>query len=96
MMRECISCHAPFAPADLAKVVSKGIESERKALGVDGVLFRCYTCSHCRHENLFVDLIPLEGETREQFVHRRDELEAAIRLTPHAGVDIALVEKRSE
>jgi len=93
MMRECLSCHAPFTPADLAKDVSKGIETERKALGVQGVLFRCYLCSRCGHENLFVDLHPLPGESHEDFKRRRDELEATIREAPHPGVDVAMVQK---
>lgn len=95
-MRECLNCHKPFSPVDLAKDVSKDIEAERKAQGVRGVLFRCYTCSHCGHENLFVDLHPLEGETSEEFKRRRDELEATIRQSAPSGVDVALIEKRHD
>jgi hypothetical protein len=92
MIRECLNCHKPFSPADLSKDVSKGIESDRKAQGVQGVLFRCYACSHCDHENLFVDLHPLEGETQEDFKRRRDELEATIRLSPQSEVEVALID----
>ena len=92
MIRECLNCHKPFSPADLSKDVSKGIESDRKAQGVQGVLFRCYACSHCDHENLFVNLHPLEGETQEDFKRRRDELEATIRLSPQSEVEVALID----
>jgi len=94
MIRECLNCHTPFGPADLSKDVSKDIEAERKAQGVQGVLFRCYTCSLCGHENLFVDLHPLEGEAPEDFKRRRDELQSTIRLSPQLEVDVALIEKR--
>ena len=96
MMRECLNCHNPFSPADLSRDVSKGIEAERKAQGVQGVLFRCYTCSRCDHENLFVDLHTLEGETPEELKSRRDELEATIRQSAQSEVDVALIEKRQE
>jgi hypothetical protein len=78
---------------DLAKCVSKYIESERKSWGVDGILFRCYVCPACGQESLFVDLHPLEGETPEAFRRRRDELEETIRQAPHGGVHIALVDR---
>ena len=93
MMRTCLSCLAAFTPSDLSKEVSKGIEAERKSQGVHGVLFRCYVCARCGHENLFVDLHSLEGESAEDFKRRRDALEATIRESAHPGVDIAMVEK---
>lgn len=95
MMRECVHCHQKFLALDLAKEISKEIEHERKAAGVQGVFFRCYACSHCGHENLFVDVHMLEGETPEAFQRRRNELEETIRQSPQAGVDVALVDKRS-
>jgi hypothetical protein len=96
MMRDCLNCHRPFTPADLSRDVSKGIEADRKAQGVQGVLFRCYTCAHCGHENLFVDLYPLQGETPEEFNRRRDELEKTIRQSAQPEVDVALIEKRHD
>lgn len=93
MMRECQNCQQSFSPQDLSKEASKGLEAERKACGVHGVLFRLYSCSHCGHENLFVDLHPLEGETEEAFHRRREELEQAIQELPPTGADVAIVEK---
>lgn len=93
MMRECVHCHQKFLPVDLAKEVSKEIEHDRKAAGVQGVLFRCYMCSHCGQENLFVDLHPIPGETPEEFHCRRDDLEATIRQSPQAGVEVAVTVK---
>ena len=93
MMRECKHCHKLFTPRELCKDVSKEIESERKASGVDGVLFRCYTCAHCGVDNLFVDIHPLEGESDEAFRRRRQELEATVQQLHPAGTEVVLVER---
>jgi hypothetical protein len=58
-------------------------------------LFRCYVCSNCGHENLFVDLHPLEGEPAEDYQRRCREMEASIRQVRPAGVDVALIDKRT-
>jgi hypothetical protein len=93
MMRECLHCHRPFLPTDLDKDISREIEGNRKSSGISGILFRCYACSHCGKENLFVDLHPLDGETPDELKHRRDELDGLIRQSPQPGVRIALVER---
>jgi hypothetical protein len=93
MMRACLHCHQPFTASDLSKFVSKEIEAERKSYGVQGILFRCYVCTACGQENLFVDLHPLEGETPDEFRRRRDDLETTLRQEPPAGVQVAVMEK---
>jgi hypothetical protein len=69
------------------------MEAERKALGLEGVLFRYYTCSGCGNADIFVDVLPLPEESEEQFRVRRDELEAAIRQLHGAEVAVVLVER---
>ncbi len=93
MLRECTRCHRPFAAPDLAKEESKGMEAERKALGLQGVLFRYYTCPQCGQADIFIDLHALEGETPEAFRQRRDELEATVRQLHSDQVDVVLTEK---
>jgi hypothetical protein len=44
MMRECTQCHRPFTAVDLAKEESEGMEAERKARGLEGLMFQYYTC----------------------------------------------------
>ena len=95
MMRECLHCHQRFAPGDLSREVSKEIEAERKSCGLGGILFRCYECTHCGRENLFVDVHPLQGESPNAFKRRRSELERAIRQSPREGVAVTLMEKTS-
>jgi hypothetical protein len=93
MMRSCLHCHQPFTSADLSKHVSKEIEAERKSHGVHGILFRCYVCTACGQENLFVDIHSLEGETPAELRRRRDELATTIGQAHTAGVCVAVMEK---
>jgi hypothetical protein len=69
------------------------MEAERKALGLQGILFRYYTCSRCGQADIFVDLRPLPGETDADFHQRRDELEATLRQLHADRVDIVVVKK---
>src|ERR1700722_17562976 len=63
MHRQCSRCGQAFTAHDLCKDVTKNVEAQRMANGVDGVLFRVYTCGHCACDDVFVDVCPLAGET---------------------------------
>jgi hypothetical protein len=93
MLRTCTNCHGQFTPKDLAKRESRGMEADRKAAGLQGVLFRYYTCSHCGYDDIFVDISPLEGETDEAFHRRVEELEATARQLVTENVDVVVQEK---
>ena len=93
MQRECRHCHRHFTPGDLVKDLSKEIEAARKAQGVEGVHFRCYACSHCGKDNLFVDVQPLEGESADAYRTRKAEVEAAVGEVHPQGAEVVLVEK---
>jgi hypothetical protein len=69
------------------------MEAERKAHGLQGVLFRYYTCSGCGQADIFVHLRPLPGETNEDFRRRRDELEVTVRQLHTDQVAVVVVEK---
>jgi len=58
--RNCSHCGKEFTPRELAREESRGMEAERKALGLEGVLFRYYACSGCGHADIFLDVRPLE------------------------------------
>lgn len=94
MMRTCSHCHKEFTPRELSREDSKGLEAERKALGLEGVLFRYYTCSACGLADIFVDIHPLEGESDEAFRRRRDELEATVKEMEGEGVNVVLVARK--
>ena len=93
MKRACLHCKKRFTPSDLEKGVSKQIEAERKSCRLQGILFRCYVCSSCGQENLFVDLHPLKGETPEEFLLRSDELTSTVRLSRPLGVPVGVTAK---
>jgi len=94
MMRKCSHCDKAFTPQELSCEESKGMEAERKALSLEGVLFRYYHCSACGKGDIFLDVRPLAGESDEDFRQRRDELEEAIRNVHAEGIGIAVVERR--
>jgi hypothetical protein len=93
MMRACTCCRKTFVPRELLREESKGMEAERKALGLEGVLFRYYVCSACGHADIFVDVLPLDGEGEEAFRARRDELEQAVRHLHGEGVEVVVTER---
>jgi len=94
MHRQCTHCDRPFAAADLAKEVSKGMETERKAWGLEGVLFRYYDCPACGRGDIFVDISPLPREDGEDFLLRRQALEEAVSGLHGEQVEVVLNEKR--
>jgi hypothetical protein len=94
MMRTCSHCQKEFTPAELSREDSKGLEAERKALGLEGVLFRYYTCSACGLADIFVDVRPLVGESEEAFLQRREELESTVRGLEGEGVNVVLVARK--
>jgi len=94
MMRECTQCHRPYTPQDLAREESKGMEVERKAHGLEGLLFRYFTFPACNRDDIFVVFSPLEGETTEAFQRRRDALEVQLAELHTEHVAVVLQERR--
>ena len=93
MQRNCSHCGKGFTPQELCREETHGMEGKRKALGLEGVLFRYYTCLACRTADIFVDVHQLQGETDEAFRRRRDELEATIRPLHGDGVEVVVGER---
>ena len=69
------------------------MEAERKALGLEGVLFRYYTCPACGQADIFVDLGLLPGERQEDVLRRR-ALEQAVRGLRGEQVEVVLTERQ--
>ncbi len=89
-MRECSHCHKLLTPMELAKEESKGMEAERKALGLQGVRFLYYNCSDCGYADIFVDVHPVIGEPAERFRQRRLELESTVRQLHADHVEVVV------
>ncbi len=64
MIRKCSHYGKEFTPQELSREDSKGLEAERKALGLEGVLFRYYKCGACDQADIFVDILPLYKASR--------------------------------
>lgn len=93
MIRECRHCHRSFSAQDLVKEESKNMEADRKRLGLEGVRFLYYTCPECGHDDIFLDIHHLEGETPEEFRQRREALEEAVRQTDAEKVAVTITER---
>jgi hypothetical protein len=92
MLRNCTHCSKEFTPQELSREETKGMEAERRALGLQGVLFRYYTCSACGGSDIFVDLLPRPDEPYDLFCARKAGLEAAIRVANRVrGQDVVAV-----
>jgi hypothetical protein len=70
MMRQCTRCGGGFVPGDLAREESRGMESERKEAGLLGVRFLYYRCHSCGTEDIFIDVLPREGESPDDYATR--------------------------
>ena len=92
-MRECSHCHKLLTPQELVKEASKGMEMERKALGLEGVRFLYYQCSGCGYADIFVDVHAIEGEATHCFQQRRRELDAAVRQLHAERVEVIVTNK---
>jgi len=90
MFRQCSRCGQPYTPRDLCKDVSKNVEAERMARGVEGVAFRIYTCPRCQKDDLFVDVCPLPGESIDAFHQRKRDLERLIEELPSSDADVVV------
>jgi len=91
MHRECTRCKRPFVPADLRRDESRNMLAERKAARLDGVRFLYYHCSECGMNDIFVDIVPRESESAEDYEARRDTMETVVRGLHADGVDAVVV-----
>ena len=70
------------------------MEQDRKALGLEGAWFDFHHCPQCGHNDIFLDIHPLEGETAQAFCIRKTELEAAARYAANGDASLVLVSGR--
>jgi hypothetical protein len=91
-MRECSHCHQLLTRYELAREESDGMEAERKALGLQGVRFLYYNCSHCGYADIFVDVHPVPDEPVETFLQRREELESIVRQLHADYVEVVVTD----
>ena len=91
MMRQCTGCGRAFVPGDLAREESRNMESERKQAGLLGIRFLYYRCHGCGTEDIFIDVLPLEGESPEDYATRHAAMLAAARDMHAEKKDVVVV-----
>jgi len=69
--------------------------SQRKAAGLEGVRFLYYHCAGCGMDDIFVDVIPRESESAEEYQSRRDAMEAVVRTLHADDIDAVVVPVRA-
>jgi hypothetical protein len=91
----CVSCHRSLGQADLLDGESQFMEAARLSMGLDGVCFRYYTCPRCGHDNVFLEVAPLPGETGEDFRGRKAALARDVQEVRALRTTILVVEQAS-
>jgi hypothetical protein len=89
MVRCCSDCGTVLGPQDRVPRSTRKLEADRRSAGLEGVRFRYYLCGECDTANIFVDVLPLEGESDEALQRRWDELEESV--GPMRGEDVRVV-----
>jgi hypothetical protein len=91
MLRQCTRCGYAFGPGDLAREESRGLESERKAAGLVGVRFLYYRCHGCGTEDIFIDVLPREGEAPDAYAARYNAMLLTARNLHADKTDVVVV-----
>ena len=91
MKRQCTRCQHVFAPADLAREESREMAADRKEAGLAGVRFLYYRCHDCGTEDIFIDVVPREGESPEEYADRHAAMLTAARGLHGQQTDVVVV-----
>jgi len=91
MSRECTRCGRLFELADLSREETENFESQRKAVGLEGVKFLYFHCTACGMDDIFVAIVPLETEFVEDYEARRDAMEKVVRRLHADNVEAVVV-----
>jgi DNA-directed RNA polymerase subunit RPC12/RpoP len=93
MNRQCSRCGRTFTRDDFVREESRNLEADRKAARLQGVHFFDYRCPACGNEDVFLDVVRLEGESAEGFEARKAELEATARRMRAEQLRVVVVER---
>jgi hypothetical protein len=93
MNRQCSRCRRTFTRDDFLREESKILEADRKAARLQGVHFFDYRCPACGNEDVFLDVVRLDGESAEGFEARKAELEATARRVRADRMGVVIVER---
>jgi CRISPR/Cas system-associated protein Cas10 (large subunit of type III CRISPR-Cas system) len=93
MNRQCSRCQRSFTRGDFLREESQSLEADRKAARLQGVHFFDYRCPACGNEDIFLDVVRLDGESAERFEARKAELEATARRAQAERLAVVVVKR---
>ncbi|SRR5579883_2710224 len=93
MNRQCSRCQRTFTREDFLSEESRNLEADRKAARLQGVHFFDYRCPACGNEDVFLDVVRLDGESAEAYAARKAELEATARRVGAERLEVVVVKR---
>ena len=93
MKRACSHCQRPFTAKDFIKEESRHMETDRRLVGLRGVRFLYYHCPDCGLDDIFVDILHLEGESAADHSARTAELAALAEELRAEKLDIVVTDR---
>jgi hypothetical protein len=93
MNRQCSRCRRTFTRKDFIREESRNLEADRKQARLDGVHCFDYRCPACGKEDVFLDVVRLDGESGEAFNARKAELEATAGRIRAERLGVVVVER---
>lgn len=91
MNRQCSCCRRMFTRDDFLREESRSLEADRKAARLQGVHFFDYRCPACGNEDVFLDVVRIDGESDEEFQARKAELETAAEQARTDWLEVVVV-----
>ena len=93
MNRQCSRCRRTFTRDDFIREESRNLEADREEARLDGVHFFDYRCPACGNEDVFLDVVRLNGESAEGFKARKAELEATASRIRAERLGVVVIER---
>ena len=90
-MYKCDECQCVLREANMLLQENKKMEAARRSYGLDGLHFHYFNCPRCGHDNMFLALTRIPGETDEDLKARRALLESTIRSVKGHRTSVLIV-----
>ena len=72
---------------------NREMEEARRASGLEGLRFLYYNCPKCGHDNLFLEVAPVAGESNHEFRVRKKKLARVVHQLSVVSSTILVVEQ---
>jgi hypothetical protein len=92
-MRKCIHCQNRLGPDDLLAKETRRMEVARVSMGLEGIVFRYYSCPRCGHDLVYLEMFPLPGESQQDLDVRRESLTLTVLEVRRSRTSIIVAEQ---